>query len=83
MNENKPPLDRWRFDELLKDLKEITRSEIIWGHKAISNRIGTSEDFVRKQIAQHPNSPLKKLGGKVYAVEHELVDFLRQPDKPA
>ncbi len=48
---------------------------LIWGAKAIGQRINRSPEFVRRTLAKQPNSPVRNVGGKIYAVEAELLKF--------
>jgi hypothetical protein len=54
--------------------------KIIWTLEGIGNKLGCSEDFVKRTLLKHPNSPIHKLGGRYYAVEQDLLEFFRNPD---
>ncbi|NTJ00273.1 DNA-binding protein [Agrobacterium rhizogenes] len=71
-----PPLDRWRLDALLAPPKILNTAQ------AIASRIGVSPDFVRNVLINEPDSPVKKIGGRYFAVESELINFFKpSPNK--
>jgi hypothetical protein len=55
----------------------IPSSKIIWTAAAIGARVGASADFVRDTLANMPNSPVKRLDRRFYALEDDLIDFFR------
>lgn len=52
-------------------------SPIIWTAKAIGQKIGCGPDFVRDTLAKLPGSPVRSMGGRLYAVEDDLLRFFR------
>jgi hypothetical protein len=77
----RPALTPQRLDALLEGKREVPAhlpSRIIWTLPAIGRRIGVGADFVRDTIAKQPGSPVKEIGGRYYAFEDDLVDFLRR-----
>lgn len=73
------PLTPARADALLKGQSSVLRnpSKIIWTLPAIGRRIGVGADFVRDTLAKQEGSPIKEIGGRYYAFEEDLLDFLR------
>lgn len=55
------------------------RDRIIWTLGGIASRIGTGTDFVRDTLAKQPVSPVKEIGGRYYAFEEDLIEYLRSP----
>jgi hypothetical protein len=70
-NRDLPPIDRWRLDALLAPPKILNTAQ------AIASRIGVSPDFVRNVLVNEPESPVRKIGGRYFAIESELIDFFR------
>lgn len=66
----KPPLDRWRADDVLEPNRPI------WGLAAIAATIGLSVDTVR-DLAQEEGVPIYRPSGRYFAWSHELVAWLR------
>jgi hypothetical protein len=50
---------------------------VIWTAAAIGHCVGCSPDFIRRQIANLPDSPVKKIAGRYCALESELMKFFR------
>ena len=76
----KPELTMEAFDRMTTSKP----ARIIWTLPAIGQRIGVGADFVRDVVAKQPGSPIRQLGGKWYAFEDDLSDFLRADHaKPA
>lgn len=77
------PITPERFDRHVMSrgvtLQSVTRDVpvIIWTAGAIARRIGTSADFVRDTLAHEPGSPVRKVGGRLCAVEADLIEFFR------
>ncbi|TPJ28027.1 hypothetical protein [Mesorhizobium sp. B2-7-2] len=57
---------------------------ILWTAGGIARRLGCSPDFVRSVIANEPGNPIKTLGSRMYAVERDLIDWMRHrnPSQP-
>lgn len=53
------------------------RQRIIWTLPAIGAAIGVGPDFVRDTLAKQPGSPVGEIGGRYYAFEDDLIEFLR------
>lgn len=66
------PLNPQRFDQLVAPRPQ---SPIIWGAKRIAERIGRSEDFVRRTLVNLPGSPVQRRGRNLCAVDAELLAF--------
>jgi len=58
-------------------MKPRPRDRIIWTLAAIGARIGVGPDFVRDTLMKQPGSPVHEIGGRYYAFEEDLIDFLR------
>ncbi len=65
---DKPPLDRWRADEILEPDREL------WGMKAIAACLGVAVDTARRW-AQDPDSglPVSKPMGRWFANRNALL----------
>ena len=63
---------------LVPDLGE---GRILWTAGGIARRLGCSPDFVRMVLATAPGSPIRRIGGKIYAFEDDLILFLRDPNR--
>ena len=66
------PLNPARFDQLLAP---EPASPVIWGAKRIAERIGRSEDFVRRTLVHLPGSPVQRRGRNLCALDAELVAY--------
>lgn len=53
------------------------KPKIIWTLPAIGERIGTGIDFVRDVLMKEEGSPIRTMGGRHYAVEDDLIAFMR------
>ncbi len=53
------------------------QDRIIWTLGGIAKRIGVGPDFVRDTLAKQPGTPVKEMGGRYYAFEADLLEFLR------
>lgn len=73
----KPVLTTSEFDSLTGGSTEKS-PRIIWTLPAIARRLGTGVDFVRDTLAKVEGSPVKMIGNRYYAVEDELIAFLRR-----
>ncbi len=73
--EKSQPITPARFDAAMAPASKQPR--IIWTLAAIGARIGASTDFVRSTLAGAPGSPVKRMGGRYYAIEDELIAFMR------
>lgn len=73
IEEEKPPLDRWRADEIL----EADRA--LWGLKAIADCLGVAVDTVRRW-ANDPASglPVSKPMGRWFARRAQLLAWRAQ-----
>lgn len=71
---NKPELTPERLDALLTPPR---RDRIIWTAPAIGQRIGRSEDYVRKVLAKMDGTPIRCMGRRLYAFEDDLFAFMR------
>jgi hypothetical protein len=69
-SKDRPPLDRWRADQLLEPNRKI------WGLTAIAGFIGLSTDTTR-ELAQEPGVPIYRPSGRYFAFSAELVAWLR------
>lgn len=59
-----------RFDRALGP----TDGRIIWGAKKIAERVGRSETWVRKVLANEPGTPIRKTStGQLYSDEAALL----------
>jgi len=66
-------IDPPTFDRIV----DAKRPAIIWTLPAIARRIGVGVDFVRGTLVKVPGSPVRKLGNRWYAVEDELLEFMK------
>lgn len=66
-----------RFDTLTRAPAHAREDNIIWTAKAIGRRIGRSEGYVRKTLAIAPMTPIKRRGNRLYAIEADLLSYLR------
>jgi hypothetical protein len=66
-------IDPPTFDRIVSAKK----TTIIWTLPAIARRIGVGVDFVRDTLVKVPGSPVRKLGNRWYAVEDELLVFMK------
>lgn len=57
-----------------------TSPRIIWTLPSIGKRIGVGADFVRDTLARQEGTPVKQIGGRWYAIEEELIGYLRTRD---
>lgn len=55
----------------------VAVSHVIWTAEAIAARISRSPDFVRRRLANMPDSPIRRLGGRYYVFADELEAFMR------
>lgn len=77
---SRPELTPDMFDRVMEPKKP---GRIIWTLAGIGSRIGVGPDFVRDTLAKQPGSPVKEIGGRYYAFEDDLIDFLRRaPPRP-
>lgn len=55
----------------------ITRNDaVLWGAKAIGDRIGRSPEYVRRTLAKLPDSPIKTVGRELCVGERRLLEFV-------
>ena len=64
------------FDSLTRSHAPAREDRIIWTAKAIGRRIGCSEDYVRKTLANYDNSPVRRIGRRFYVMESELLRWM-------
>lgn len=78
------PTEAMKIDRLLDSVARPKRDRIIWTLQGIGARIGVGPDFVRDTLARQPGSPVKEIGGRYYAFEEDLMNYLRTggPNKP-
>jgi hypothetical protein len=70
--DDRPPLDRWRADEVLEP------NGGLWGMKAISRYLGVSVDTVRRWVNDDASGlPVSKPAGRWFAEKNELLAWLR------
>ncbi|CAN7241257.1 hypothetical protein [Mesorhizobium sp. LjNodule214] len=56
------------------------RPKVIWTAAAIGQRIGVNGDFVRSVLATEPGTPIRRWGKRLYVIEADLIEWLRNPD---
>lgn len=60
----------------------IKDQRILWTADAIGKRIGRSAAYVRRTLSQMHGSPVQRHGrGNFFAVESDLVEFMRRGSK--
>jgi hypothetical protein len=64
------------FDRMVGEQSPRPES-VIWTLPAIARRLGVGVDFVRDTLAAVPGTPVRKIGGRWYALETELAEFMR------
>lgn len=71
--DDRPPLDRWRADQVLEPNRPI------WGLRAIAKFLCLSEDTVRR-MAKKPEVPISRPegGGTYFAFRSDLIDWLKR-----
>jgi excisionase family DNA binding protein len=70
MKPDLPPLDPWRADEVFAGDRKL------WGAETIAAYLGVSAHTVYT-LAQEPDVPIYKPGGRYFAVKSELAAWLR------
>lgn len=73
MKPGRPPIDPQRFDEIVASAK----SEHLWGAPAIATAAGVSEDTIRRSWSKRPGAPIRRVGGRFFALRSELVAWLQ------
>lgn len=66
---DRPPLDKWRADELLNPDRHL------WGLPAIANAAGVSIDTVRRWY-DSTDAPITKPGGRYYSTRSAILNWL-------
>lgn len=74
---SEPILTTSEFDHLVGGATEKS-PRVIWTLPTIARRLGTGVDFVRDTLAKMPGSPVKLMGNRYYALEDELIAFMRR-----
>ncbi len=74
---DKPNLTPQRFDKVFA-APMPKAPKVLCGAQAIGARIGVSEDFVRDRLSRLEGSPVKKIGGRYFVVEDDLIAFIRK-----
>jgi hypothetical protein len=74
---NKPITPR-QLDIILEGKPRALPPRIIWTLPAIGQRIGVGPDFVRDTLAKQEGSPIREIGGRYFAFEDDLIEFLRR-----
>lgn len=74
-NDDRPPLDRWRVDEVLGAAKP----EMLWGLPAIAEALSVSVDTARRW-SRDPEVPIYQPpgAGQHFAMRSELVAWLKR-----
>lgn len=54
---------------------------ILWTAGGIARRLGCSSDFVTSVLMKSPGCPIHRLGGRIYAVEPDLIEWMRCPNR--
>lgn len=68
-NDNLPPLDTWRADEILQPDRQL------WGLHQIAAAAGVSIDTARRW-SQKTDAPISKPGGRYYSTRKALMSWL-------
>lgn len=58
---------------------DLADARILWTSKGIARRLGCSPDFVLNTLMAAPGCPIRRLGGRIYCFEDELIAWLRNP----
>lgn len=68
-NDDLPPLDRWRLDEVLEP------DRCLWGLPQIAQAAGVSVDTVRRWH-RNTDAPISKPGGRYFSQRTALIRWL-------
>lgn len=61
-------------------MAEASSERIIWTLPAIAQRLGTGVDFIRDNLAKQEGTPIRQVGGRYFAFEEELFQYLKGRD---
>lgn len=70
---DRPPISAQRFDALVDGAKP----EHLWGAASIAAAAGVSEDTIRRSWSRLPDVPIRRCGGRYFALRSELIAWMK------
>lgn len=64
---------------IMPTVADLSSAKVIWTAGGIARRLGCSADFVTSVLMKAPGCPIQRVGGRIYAVEPDLIAWMRDP----